>query len=132
MMTPEQKAARLRQATERSSVATARTWWNASPESARLRAAGADDLDDATVVERYKSHLREEYIATAAKRRDDIIKTVTDPAQRAVLLQKFDDEFARSTAEGVARREDELRGLFGGRKRKTRKHARRARHTRRR
>ena len=84
---------------------------------------------------RHRSYLREEYLATAPQRRDYIIKTVIDPTQRAILLHKFDEELARATAEGVARREDELRGLFGGRKRKThkmRKHTRRTRHTRRR
>ena len=67
------------------------------------------------------ARLREEYYASAPQRREEILK-ISDPVRRANLLQKFDEELARTTAEGEAKRAEELKGLFGGKKRrKTRK-----------
>jgi hypothetical protein len=74
--------------------------------------------------------LREDYLASAPQRREQIMKTVTDPHQRMIALQKFDEELNRITKEGIAKREKELEGLFGGR-RKTRR-SKKTRKTRRR
>jgi hypothetical protein len=65
---------------------------------------------------------RREYLASAEERRANIFRTVSDPHQRMIALQKFDEELARFRAED--RR--------GGKKRKTRKSKKSARKTRRR
>ena len=72
------------------------------------------------------ARLREEYYASAPQRREEILK-ISDPVRRANLLQEFDKEFAQTTAEGEAKRAQELEGRFSGaetgkgRRRKTRK-----------
>ena len=68
---------------------------------------------------------RREYLATAQERRDNVLKIIRDPYQKAVLLQKIDEEL-----EELKRLRAEDRR--GGKKRKTRKPNRKARKTRRR
>jgi hypothetical protein len=68
---------------------------------------------------------RREYLATAQERRDNVMKIVSDPYQKAVLLQKIDEEL-----EELKRLRAEDRR--GGKKRKTRKSKKSARKTRRR
>jgi hypothetical protein len=84
--------------------------------------------------EQKSAELRKQYFASASQRRDDIIKTISNPTQRMIALNNFDKELARVKADGIAKREKELEGLFGGKKRrktrKTRK-SKKARKTRR-
>jgi hypothetical protein len=68
---------------------------------------------------------RREYLATAQERRDNVMKIVSDPYQKAVLLQKIDEEL-----EELKRLRAEDRR--GGKKRKTRTSKKSARKTRRR
>ena len=65
---------------------------------------------------------RREYLASADERRANIFKVITDPHQRMIALQKFDEELKRM-------REEDRRG---GKKRKTRKSKKSTRKTRRR
>jgi hypothetical protein len=77
--------------------------------------------------------LKEDYMASAEQRRNDIFRIVTDPHQRMIALQKHDEELERFKKEGLAKREEELKGLFGGRGKKSRKgKSKKARKTRRR
>jgi hypothetical protein len=68
------------------------------------------------------SQIRKAYLASAEERRNNIFRTVTNPHQRMIALQKFDEELKQLRAED--RR--------GGKKRKTRTSKKSARKTRRR
>jgi hypothetical protein len=65
---------------------------------------------------------RREYLASAPERRNNIFKVITDPHQRMIALQKFDEELKRM-------REEERRG---GKKSRKAKKSKKARKTRRR